>query len=109
MSTHLGLAHDLAAGPDPDDEDELLARGLLVVRVLHARVRERRLPVVQLLAQLREAPRSGRRQHQLVRAVGLAPRGRVRRAMQGERRDTRRREGEREGAGKEGGQRSLAG
>ena len=65
-STHLGLAHALAAGPDPDDEDELLARGLLVVRVLHTRVRERRLPVVQLLAQLREAPRSGRRQLELV-------------------------------------------
>ena len=71
MSTHLGLAHDLAVGADPDDKDELLALGLLVVRVLHADIRVRRLPGIQLLAQLLEAPRAGRGERELVRAVRL--------------------------------------
>ena len=69
--THLRFAHDLAVGPDPDDQDELLALGLLVVRVLYARVRVRRLAVVELVAQFREPSRSGRGQLQLVRAVRL--------------------------------------
>ena len=36
---HLRFAHDLAALPDPLDEDEAFARGLLVFRELDAHVR----------------------------------------------------------------------
>ena len=64
--THLSFAHDLAVGADPDDEDELLPGRLLIVGVLHAHIPVRRLGVVQLVAQLGEASRSGRRELQLV-------------------------------------------
>ena len=70
-NTYLGFAHDLAVGADPDDEDELLPDRLLIVGVLYAHVPVGRLGVVQLVAELGEASRSGRRERQLVRAVRL--------------------------------------
>lgn len=68
---YLGFPHDLAPRPYPDDEDELLAFRLLVVRVLHADIREGCLRVVEMLAQLFQAPRAGRGQLKPVRAIGL--------------------------------------
>lgn len=64
LDADAGLAHDLCVLADPDDKDELDARGLGVVGVLDAGVAVLGLGVVKLVGQLRETSLAGGQQAQ---------------------------------------------
>lgn len=66
LDGHAGLAHDLGALADPDNEDKLDALALGVVRVLDPHVRVLRLRVVELRRELLQAPAARRRERELV-------------------------------------------
>lgn len=70
-AAYLCFPHNLAGGPDPNDEDEFLALGLFVVRVAHAHIRKGCLGLVQMLAELVQSTRPGCCQLQLIRTIRL--------------------------------------
>ncbi|KAI6772912.1 hypothetical protein HG530_003870 [Fusarium avenaceum] len=66
LDADAGLAHDLCALADPDHQDELDPRALLVVGVLDAHVAVLHLPVVELAHHLAQTARARLGELQLV-------------------------------------------